>query len=344
MSPTLRALLLAAATAGAAAFAPYTGPTLETIDQEFCGDIGPCQRIVGSKKPGPAPAVVLLPYSETQFDVTLGILKPTMDKIAEQGYSVALIGPDYYDYPDRAGLPFIPPAVPVPNFPAAAAAVLGNWTEVAVAAYDAIKDGFCQIDGVDCSKIAVAGFSGGAGIATMLSTLPVLSLGTIPALPITAQLTLAWAPLFGAGALGVDLPQYYHPVFVNGAPLGPSAPPPLGMFMNAILPPEKRFSVISEQDELFGNPSTDEAMSLPVFELQQTYSDYCKNEGKKVDCIQSSGAGYYVVPAGDIALVPGQTYHVSITTNPLQGFFAPGGQVWQAEAAFEWLLGAAFGP
>ena len=39
MSPTLRALLLAAATTGAAAFP--TGPTLETIDQEFCGDIGP---------------------------------------------------------------------------------------------------------------------------------------------------------------------------------------------------------------------------------------------------------------------------------------------------------------
>ena len=153
MSPTLRALLLAAATAGAAAFAPYTGPTLETIDQEFCGDIGPCQRIVGSKKPGPAPAVVLLPYSETQFDVTLGILKPTMDKIAEQGYSVALIGPDYYDYPDRAGEPLLP------NIPAAAAAVLGNWTEVAVAAYDTIKDGFCKIDDVDCSKIAVAGFT-----------------------------------------------------------------------------------------------------------------------------------------------------------------------------------------
>ena len=74
------------------------------------------------------------------------------------------------------------------------------------------------------------------------------------------------------------------------------------------------------------------------------YSDFCEGHGPKNDCIQSSGAGYYVVPAGDIALVPGQTYHVSITTNPLQGFFAPGGQVWQAEAAFEWLLGAAFGP
>ena len=279
MSPTLRALLLAAATTGAAAFAPYTGPTLETIDQEFCGDIGPCQRIVGSKKPGPAPAVVLLPYSETQFDVTLGILKPTMDKIAEQGYSVALIGPDYYDYPDRAGTPFLPDETE------AATAVLAKWTEVATAAYDAIKDGFCEIDDVDCSKIAVAGFSGGAGIASMLSTLPILSFGTIPALPITAQLTLAWAPLFGAGALGVDLPQYYHPVFVNGAPLGPSAPPPLGMFMNSILPPEKRFSVISEQDELFGNPTT--ASPIAIFPLQQVFSDYCKLEITTGDCIQS---------------------------------------------------------
>ena len=52
------------------------------------------------------------------------------------------------------------------------------------------------------------------------------------------------------------------------------------------------------------------------------------------------------MPAGDIALagpVP-QSYHVSISINTAQGFFAPGGQVWQADAAFEWLLGAAFGP
>ena len=51
-----------------------------------------------------------------------------------------------------------------------------------------------------------------------------------------------------------------------------------------------------------------------------------------------------IIPDLSLIQVPGQTYHVSITTNPLQGFFAPGGQVWQAEAAFEWLLGAAFGP
>ena len=40
-----------------------------------------------------------------------------------------------------------------------------------------------------------------------------------------------------------------------------------------------------------------------------------------------------------------QSYHVSISTNPTEGFFAPGGtEVWQAGAAFEWLLATAFGP
>ena len=58
-----------------------------------------------------------------------------------------------------------------------------------------------------------------------------------------------------------------------------------------------------------------------------------------------SGAGYYVVPAGEISLIgPAPTPHNSFS-NPIDGFFAPGGtEVWQAEAAFEWLLGAAFGP
>ena len=58
-----------------------------------------------------------------------------------------------------------------------------------------------------------------------------------------------------------------------------------------------------------------------------------------------SGAGYYVVPAGEISLIgPVPTPHNSFS-NPIDGFFEPGGtKVWQAEAAFEWLLGAAFGP
>ena len=74
-------------------------------------------------------------------------------------------------------------------------------------------------------------------------------------------------------------------------------------------------------------------------------SDFCKDHGPKEDCIQSSGAGYYVVPAGEISLIgPAPTPHNSFS-NPIDGFFEPGGtKVWQAEAAFEWLLGAAFGP
>ena len=91
-------------------------------------------------------------------------------------------------------------------------------------------------------------------------------------------------------------------------------------------------------DELFGNPTAEVAKSSPVFQLQQLYSDFCKDHGPKEDCIQSSGAGYYVVPADQ-----GLT-HNSFSGAP-NGFFAPGGTaVWQAEAAFEWLLATAFVP
>ena len=85
---------------------------------------------------------------------------------------------------------------------------------------------------------------------------------------------------------------------------------------------------------------------MSIFPLQQVFSAFCEGQIAEGDCIQSSGAGYYVVPAGDIALVgpDPQSYHVSISINTAQGFFAPGGQVWQAEAAFEWLLATAFGP
>ena len=104
-------------------------------------------------------------------------------------------------------------------------------------------------------------------------------------------------------------------------------------------------SVISELDELFGNPSAEVATSGPVFQLQQLYSAFCEGHGPKEDCIQSSGAGYYVVPAGEISLIgPVPTPHNSFS-NPIDGFFEPGGtKVWQADAAFEWLLAAAFAP
>ena len=106
-------------------------------------------------------------------------------------------------------------------------------------------------------------------------------------------------------------------------------------------------SVISELDELFGNqPEPSVETSLPVYQLQQLYSAFCKDDGPKKNCIQpGSGAGYYVVPAGEISLIgPAPTPHNSFS-NPIDGFFEPGGtKVWQADAAFEWLLGAAFGP
>ena len=152
------------------------------------------------------------------------------------------------------------------------------------------------------------------------------------------------APLLGAGQLGpgeppqFGLPDLYHPCFVNGAPFGPSPGTSYSMGMDLFLSPEKRLSVISELDELFGNPTAEVAKSSPVFQLQQLYSDFCKDHGPKEDCIQSSGAGYYVVPANQ-----GLTQN-SFSGAP-NGFFAPGGTaVWQAEAAFEWLLATAFGP
>ena len=60
-----------------------------------------------------------------------------------------------------------------------------------------------------------------------------------------------------------------------------------------------------------------------------------------------SGAGYYVVPAGESPSLFGPpetaTPHNSFS-NPIDGFFAPGGtEVWQADKTFEWLLATAFG-
>lgn len=101
---------------------------------------------------------------------------------------------------------------------------------------------------------------------------------------------------------------------------------------------------------LHGNPPPG-IDSASIFTLQQTYSGFCEGDGEKGNCIQPDGSGYYVVPMDEIAQVPSldpppplQSYHSSISTNPTQGFFAEGGtEIWQAEAAFDWLLEAAFG-
>ena len=85
------------------------------------------------------------------------------------------------------------------------------------------------------------------------------------------------------------------------------------------------------------------AVALVEYPDIELYPDQAGSEDLEKVC-EGSGAGYYVVPAGEISLVgPAPTPHNSFS-NPIDGFFAPGGQVWQAEAAFEWLLGAAFGP
>ena len=53
------------------------------------------------------------------------------------------------------------------------------------------------------------------------------------------------------------------------------------------------------------------------------------------------------MPAGESPSFVGPpetaNYHNSFS-NPIDGFFEPGGtKVWQADAAFEWLLATAFG-
>ena len=59
----IRLLQILALTAGAAAFAPYAGPDLESFDFVYQVPDGPALRIVGSKPRGrDAPAVVFLPY------------------------------------------------------------------------------------------------------------------------------------------------------------------------------------------------------------------------------------------------------------------------------------------
>ena len=270
-----------------------------------------------------------------------------MEAVAQRGFAVALVEyPDIEVYPDQAGSEDLESG----NFAAAIPKICDEWGSRAKKTADAIENGLCTQEGVDCSSIAVAGFSTGAGIATALST-PFLD-GLPASLNIAAQLSVIWAPLLGAGLLpgAAVLPDYLHPCFVNGAPLGPSPGPSYSMGMDFELDPEKRLSVISELDEYFGNkpPLGTQANSGPVFELQQLYSAFCKDHADKNDCIQSSGAGYYVVPAGESPSLfgPPETanYHNSFS-NPIDGFFAPGGTaVWQAEAAFEWLLATAFSP
>ena len=342
MSP-LRALFLAAATIGASGFAPYAGPDLESFDFEYQG-----LRIAGSKPRGrDAPAVVFLPYGIIPYEDQLPFFLPAMEAVAQRGFAVALVEyPDIEVYPDQAGSEDLESG----NFAAAIPKICDEWGSRAKKTADAIENGLCTQEGVDCSSIAVAGFSTGAGIATALST-PFLD-GLPASLNIAAQLSVIWAPLLGAGLLpgAAVLPDYLHPCFVNGAPLGPSPGPSYSMGMDFELDPEKRLSVISELDEYFGNkpPLGTQANSGPVFELQQLYSAFCKDHADKNDCIQSSGAGYYVVPAGESPSLfgPPETanYHNSFS-NPIDGFFAPGGTaVWQADAAFEWLLATAFSP
>ena len=124
------------------------------------------------------------------------------------------------------------------------------------------------------------------------------------------------------------LPYLYHPCFLNGVPppfgpFGIGAPGNRSMIMDPILASDKRRSVISELEERFGNPMMLPSASMPVFELQQTYSDDCEGDGKKENCIQPDGSGYYVVPVDEFNPIGDEDVRdLPLIRNETAGFFA----------------------
>ena len=117
-------------------------------------------------------------------------LKPTMDMVAKKGFAVGIVelpGPSSpfkarskpegpggyfnstgngYGYPDRAGEALFYQG----RVDEAVGEVCDAWTNQTEALADAIKNGLCTQEGVDCASIAVAGFAEGDGFATALST------------------------------------------------------------------------------------------------------------------------------------------------------------------------------
>ena len=159
---SLQALHLAAVMAGASAFSPYAGPDLESFDFVYQVPDGPALRIAGSKPRGrDAPAVVFLPYGIIPYVNQLPFFLPAMEAVAQRGFAVALVEyPDIEVYPDQAGsedLEKVCEGIPCPDFAEAIPKICDEWGSRAKKTADAIENGLCEQEGVDCSKIAVAG-------------------------------------------------------------------------------------------------------------------------------------------------------------------------------------------
>ena len=132
---------------------------------------------------------------------------------------------------------------------------------------------------------------------------------------------------FGASVQSVSADQYS---------------PALSTFVNKT----KRLSLISAQDNVFGNPTEaeDPAASAPVFSLQRDLSGYYDCPDTQNDCTQADGSGYFVVPAGVIPAAldtEGQSIHSATAVASVTDAFI--GEKWHSAAAFKWLGDAAFG-
>ena len=224
----------------------------------------------------------------------------------------------------------------------------------------------CARDEFDCSSgIALSGTSQGGGVAVQVSKLYS---------GVNALLTTQWAPLLGGGRPVFEaitgpwgggpylLPP--HPLALhwcgfddtgNNPPTWSTFPfgdlqsvsadqysPALSTFVNKT----KRLSLISAQDNVFGNPTEaeDPAASAPVFSLQRDLSGYYDCPDTQNDCTQADGSGYFVVPAGVIPAAldtEGQTIHSATATAFFTDAFI--GEKWHSAAAFKWLGDAAFG-
>jgi len=274
--------------------------------------------------------------------------------VATQGHGVVKVEvPGFTSYPDDAGAAGFFSG----NLSLARGKVCADWVRRATGVVVGIEK-LCARGDFDCSSgLALAGISMGAGVAVQISKI----YGNVNAL-----LTTQWAPLIGAGqpvfqALNGPEGGLYllppHPLALHFCGFDDTAndpptwstvgnlasvpadqyPPALSTFVDKT----KRLSLISAQDNYYGNPTEDAGAAAPLFSLQRDFSGYDHCPDTQYDCTQADGSGYYVVPAGVIPSVPGMNMHRAFGAAFVDDAFI--GEKWHAAAAFKFLGDAAFG-
>mmetsp|Transcript_954 Transcript_954/g.2907 ORF Transcript_954/g.2907 Transcript_954/m.2907 type:complete len:408 (+) Transcript_954:94-1317(+) len=316
----------------------------------------------------PAPVVVvfgpsLFTFEDqfVQYKLALASLASTFGVTAALvEYETSTIYPDASPFPPPLGrdnicpLPdptdpsSIPDVLACISNPATIQSVCDDWAGRAKDATKTIKK-LCGVEGADCEKIALYGASGGAGIAAK-----VIETGKLPVAGfLSAIFGPQFFPSFGPAKplyLGDILPSVNpHPCFLDVL-----SPTPTGLpnYLQK-LDKSKVRSVISARDDYFGNPlpGNDAAAIAPVAALQQIWTQQACAD---LDCIQSEGEGYFVVPTGTFGEEPYTIPSIrccdphSNFFNPIDGFF-PGGTgtvggtaEWQSLKAFTWLIDTAF--